>query len=183
MMKRLQYIGPTALRYTLVARLLHWAIALLILINIPLGLLREAMLDAYPATMQIHKSLGVTILFLAFLRVMWRFTHRPPALPTSMEPLSKSAANHVHLTLYTLMLSIPLAGWIATSAGKYPLSWFWLIDLPKFAVMKGSWTAIAAKFSHEWLSYALIALIALHLLAAMRHHFILKDQVLRRMIG
>lgn len=167
-------------RYTVVARALHWIMAALIIANLVLGFTHEALPRDW-GVMPLHKSIGLTVLALTVCRIVWRLTHRPPFLPKEMPGWEKSAAHVTHLAFYALMLVVPLSGWIMTSAGSRPLTWFALFDVPKFAVgREDAFTGLAHE-AHELLPWLWSALLLLHIGAALRHHLVLKDDVLRRM--
>ncbi|BAI98205.1 cytochrome b [Sphingobium sp. TA15] len=168
-------------RYGNVARALHWIMAILILFNLFLGFAHDALPRDWKV-MPVHKSIGLTVLALAVARILWRFTRRAPALPAGMPAWERGAAHATHFAFYAFMLVLPLTGWIMISAGDRPLNWFFLFDVPKFAVAKGDAIVGISGEAHEILGFAWAALLVLHGLAAMRHHFILKDGVLRRMI-
>jgi cytochrome b561 len=168
--------------YGRVARALHWSIAVLVIANIALGLFHDGLGNLFPA-MPIHKAIGVTVLALTLVRIGWRLGHAPPPLPAAMPRWEKRAARTTHLAFYALLLVLPLSGWVMSSAGKYPLTWFWLFDIPKFAVTKGDAAVGLSRSAHEALGLAFAALAALHVAAALRHHFVLEDRVLRRMLG
>lgn len=169
-------------RYTGIARLLHWIIALLILLNLFLGFFRGALPKDMMA-MPIHKSVGLTVLALTIIRIVWRLTHRPPPLPEAMPRWERLSASAVHLAFYALMLVLPLTGWIISSASDRPLNWFFLFDVPKLGVEKGDAIYGTAHGAHELLPWLWGVLILLHVGAALRHHFVLKDNVLRRMLA
>lgn len=169
-------------RYSLVARTLHWIMATLILFNLWLGLAHESLPRDWQV-MPVHKSVGLTVLALAILRLGWRLTHRQTPLPEGLPAWERLAAKVTHYTFYTFMLLVPLTGWIMSSAGKWPLNWFFLFDVPKFAVTKDDAIVGFSAEAHEIFAFAWIALLVLHVAAALRHHFILKDDVLRRMLG
>lgn len=169
-------------RYSIVARVLHWAIALLILFNLWLGFAHDTLPKDWQV-MPVHKSVGLTVLALTLVRVLWRFLHPAPALPASMPQWERRAAQATHVAFYALMILIPLTGWIMTSAGTRPLSWFFLFDVPKFAVTKGDALVGLSAETHEIGAFLWAALILLHVLAALRHHFILKDGLMRRMLA
>lgn len=173
-------IDPTE-RYNHVARALHWIIAVLIIGNLAGGLLHEAIKDTVNL-IPIHKASGMTVLALSLVRVAWRFTWRAPAYPPGMSALQSTAARATHLVFYGLMLAMPMSGWIMASAGKYPLSWFGLIDLPKLPVTRDDPLYGIAREAHEVLGWLFLALAVLHIAAALRHHFMLRDSVLRRML-
>lgn len=168
-------------RYSLVARTLHWIMAILILFNLWLGIAHDSLPKNWQV-MPVHKSVGLTVLALAAARLIWRLTHRPTPLPDALPAWERGAAKATHYAFYVFMLLVPLSGWIMTSAGSRPLSWFFLFDVPKFAVSKGDAIVGISGETHEILGYLWIALLILHVAAALRHHFILKDGVLRRML-
>ena len=170
-------------RYTRLAITFHWAIAILVLINIPLGFLHDVIEKAtgYSA-MWIHKSIGITVLVLSVGRVGWRLAHRPPPLPGHLSRWEAAAAGVTHTTFYVLLLALPLTGWIRSSAGSYPLTWFGLVDIAKLPVEKGSSLAMGGATAHDLLSWLMAALVALHLAAVLRHRLVLGDAVLARML-
>lgn len=170
-------------QYSRVARILHWIIALCVIGGLTLGLLHDPLEDVFPAAMWLHKSLGLTVLGLTVVRLSWRLTHRPPALPAEMPGWERSLAHLTHISFYALMLILPMSGWIFSSAGEYPLNWFGLFDVPKFGVTKQDPITGIAHEAHELLGFLMLGLVVLHVAAALRHHFILKDRVLARMLG
>ena len=169
-------------RYSLVARTLHWIMAILILFNLALGLAQESLPRDWQA-IPVHQSVGLTVLALAVLRLGWRLTHRQTPLPEGLPAWERLAAKVTHYTFYAFMLLVPLTGWIMSSAGKWPLHWFFLFDVPKFTVTKDDAIVGFSAEAHEIFAFAWIALLVLHVAAALRHHFILKDDVMRRMLG
>ncbi|MBT0669847.1 cytochrome b [Novosphingobium profundi] len=171
----------TNAKYNAGARTLHWLIAILIIANIAGGLLHEP-LEKVVSLMPAHKAIGMTILVLSLVRLGWRLTWTAPAYPATMTPLEVLAAKLVHVVLYLFMLAMPVTGWIMASAGKYPLSWFGLFDMPKLPVAKDSVLAGIGHEMHEVGGYLLIALVLGHVLAALRHHFLVRDDILRRML-
>ncbi len=171
----------TTHKYNAGARALHWLIALLIIMNLASGLLHEP-LEKVVELMPVHKAIGMSVLVLSLVRLGWRMAWTAPAYPASMTGLEVLAAKLVHLALYVFMIAMPLTGWIMSSAGKWPLSWFGLFDLPKLPVTKDSALAGIAHEGHELGGYLLLALVLGHVLAALRHHYLLKDDILRRML-
>ena len=166
--------------YSRVARWLHWIMALLIVGNLIGGFVH----DANPQLiMPLHKSTGLLVLALAFFRLGWRFAHPVPPYPATMAAWEKLAASVTHFLLYAFMILIPLSGWIMSSAGDRPLDFYGLFAIPKFAVTREDAIVSASGAGHELLAFAMIALLLLHVAAALRHHFVLKDGVLRRMLG
>jgi cytochrome b561 len=168
-------------RYSRVAIWLHWTIALLVIVNLTIGLLHESLLKG---TIPLHKSIGMTVLLLSLVRLGWRLTHRPPALPASVKGWEKGLAHAAHWTLYALMILIPLSGWIFTSASpkRHPLSFFGLFDLPFFPVSQDKATSHAWADRHELMAYLMIALLLIHIGAALKHRFFDRDRTLDRMM-
>ena len=166
-------------RYTNVAIILHWLIALLLIANLTFGLGHDWLKDARGMDiLPVHKSIGLTILVLSVLRLMWRLGHRPPPLPAEMGVFTRRLARTVHGLFYVVIIVMPLSGWVMSSAGQRALSWFGLFDVPKFAVEKGSIAAGVSHETHELLAWFIIALIVLHVAAALYHHFLRRDAVL-----
>ena len=168
------------LHYNRVARVLHWTIGLLIIVNLALGVFHESLPRDIPV-IPVHKSIGFVVLLLALVRLAWRLSHPAPPLPVAMPGWERFSAHALHWIFYALMIVLPMTGWIFSSAGKYPLQFFWLFDIPKLAVEKGSALAEGTHNAHVVLGYAWIALLVLHVGAALRHQFILKDGVMARM--
>jgi len=169
-------------RYNRVARLLHWTIALLVIANILIGIFHDGMGKLFPA-MPIHKAIGITVLALTLVRIGWRLTHRPPPLPVEMPGWEKGAAHLTHFIFYALLLVMPITGWVMSSANARPLTWFWLFDIPKFGLGKEDAVVGISRNLHEPLGLLFGALVVIHIAAALRHHFLLRDGVLRRMLG
>ena len=173
--------GEQLVRYNTVARTFHAVIAAMVIFNLLTGIFGEAIEDIwqpFPA----HKATGILILLLSLGRLAWRFTWTMPDWPSTMGNLQRTVARLTHGVLYALMLSVRLTGWIFSSAGKYPLTIYGLFDWPKLAVTKGSALAEAAHEGHEVLGFLMAGLVVLHVAAALHHHFVVKDNILRRML-
>ncbi len=171
-----------AVAYTPVAKGLHWLMALLILGLLALGLYM-ADLPLSPQKLELyswHKWAGVTVFVLVWLRLAWRVTHRPPALPEGMSPLMRLAAHAGHVALYGLMVVIPLSGWLMSSAKGFQTVWFGVLPIPDL-IGKDKALGDLLKEVHEALNWLLMLTLAGHVLAALWHHFVLKDDTLRRM--
>ncbi len=169
--------------YTRTAIILHWLIALLILVAFPVGLYMVGM-KLSPAKLQIyswHKWTGVTVLMLVVLRLIWRATHRPPALPGSLGRFEALAAHGAHGLLYLLMIAVPMAGWLFSSAKGFPVVWFGVLQLPDL-VGKNTALADLLREAHEILAWSLIVVVVAHAAAAIKHHFVARDAVLTRML-
>lgn len=173
--------GTGAERYNRVARTLHWVMAALIIGNIAGGLLHDSVKDTVNL-IPLHKSIGLTVLVLTIVRIGWRFNWQAPPYPPALEVWQIAAAKGVQGAFYALMLAMPLTGWVMASAGQYPLTWFGLFDVPKFDVARESALYLASRQGHEVLGYLFAGLAVLHIAAALRHHLILKDRVLERML-
>ena len=173
--------------------LLHWLVALLIAANLALVWTVDRFPDAMVRpVIDTHKSIGITVLGLVLLRVLWRLTHRPPPLPRSYPRLERIGAHTAHLLLYGLILGMPISGWIHDSAFKdaaaHPLRLFGLVPWPRIAPIMALDPATKEQVHAFWfqvhatLAYALYALVALHVLGALKHQFIDKEPELDRML-
>lgn len=170
-------------RYSSVAIVLHWLIALLIIGALAVGIYM-ADLRTSPEKIKLityHKWTGVTILGLVALRILWRLGHRPPTLPLHMSRIEIAAAHLGHFVLYILMIATPIIGWLMSSAHGRSVNWFNIIQLPDL-VAKNHDLAEILEEAHEILAYTLLALVVVHVLAALKHHFMDKDGLLGRMI-
>jgi cytochrome b561 len=174
-------------RYSPVAMALHWLLALGILGLFAVGLYM-ADLPFSPWRLKLynwHKWAGVTILALSALRLLWRFTHRPPALPEkvlrSMPSWQTRAYHATHHLLYVLFFAVPLIGWAYSSAAGFPIVWFGQLQLPDL-LSKNKEIADLIKPVHGYAAWALVALASLHMAAALKHHFIDRDGLLNRML-
>jgi cytochrome b561 len=178
----MQSRNPPA-RYTAVAQALHWLIAALIVTQFTLAYLADDLpIGAHKlALLARHKSFGMTVLMLAILRLLWRLGHAPPPLPSGMRPLERRLARGTHVAFYVLLFAMPLTGWLMSSAKKYSVSWFGLFTWPNL-IGKNETAFKLLLVTHETLSFVLLAIAVLHILAAFKHHFWNKDDVLLRML-
>lgn len=175
--------GPhsKAAAYTLPAIALHWLLALALVGSFGVGLYMTN-LPFSPARLKLynwHKWAGVTILTLSAIRLLWRLTHRPPPAP-AMPAWQARASKAVHGLLYGLFFAVPLAGWAYSSAAGFPVVVFGVLPLPDW-VAPNRELAEALKPLHANLAWALALLALLHVLAALKHHFIDRDDLLTRM--
>ena len=169
--------------YTPAAIGLHWLMALGLAATLGLGFYMHD-LPLSPGKLQLyswHKWAGVTLFLLAVLRLAWRLTHRPPELPQAMPVLLKQAAHAMHWLLYGLMLAIPLSGWLMSSAKGFTTVWFGVLPLPDL-VGKDPDLGNRLQSLHMVLNFTLLALVAGHAAAALKHHFIDRDGVLASML-
>ena len=168
-------------RYHAVARFLHWAMAGLILVVFVLGLVVDVFPRSFePVIVETHKDLGVTILLLLALRVLWRLVRKPPPYRTALGALSEKLSGLGHLTLYVMMVAVPVTGLLFLFWRGQGLDFGFVSIASPFAADRP--TARILKEVHELAAYALIAFSAFHAVAALWHHFALKDGVLERML-
>ena len=169
-------------RYTGFAILLHWVMALLILVTWSIAIVVSDMplSPARIAGFSWHKWLGTTVFFLVLVRIVWRATHRVPKLNVTMPAWQERAMQITHLALYFLMLVIPLIGWLMSSAKGYTVNYFGFFDLPDL-LEKDKALGHLLKEVHEVLANGLMVLVGLHVLAALKHQWIDKDSLLSRM--
>jgi cytochrome b561 len=166
----------------LVARLLHWGMALLVLVQIGLGIaavewrLSPVKIDLFVW----HKSLGVLLGILVLCRLMWRGVNPTPGLPSGMAPWQRRASRSSHILLYVCLLGLPLSGWVIQSASDVPFKIFWLFPLPDL-VESSKAVADAGKRVHGFFMVMLLAVLIIHIAAALHHHWIKRDSVLVRM--
>ncbi len=178
--------------YTKVAIALHWVIAAMILGQIAGGVYMSGLplstqkFELYQA----HKSFGITVLFLSLTRLGWRLTHPSPPLPEGMTAWERRLARVSHIGFYALMIGVPIGGWAVVSASpladSVPTKLFGVIPWPHMPFFGGVedrtslYETIAGM--HELFAFATLGLMGLHVGAALKHHFIAKDDVLVRMI-
>ncbi|KIM00002.1 Cytochrome B561 [Paramagnetospirillum magnetotacticum MS-1] len=172
-------------RYDGVAMGLHWLMAAAIIVLLVLGFVMIGQRPGSPEQFklyQLHKSVGVLVFGLAVLRLGWRLGHRPPPLPDTMGKAERLVAHAGHWALYGLMLGLPLAGWVVVSTSPYniPTVIFGMVGLPHLPLPRDLNTL--AKGTHLVGAWVLIATLVGHVTAALRHHFVLRDQVLARML-
>lgn len=167
--------------YTPVAKGLHWLMAVLILGTLVLGLYMTG-LPLSPQKLQLyswHKWAGVTIFLLVWFRLAWRVTHRPPSPPETLSPRMRRVAHAGHALLYGLMIAIPLSGWLMSSAKGFQTVWFGVLPIPDLIGRDGELGDLLQTV-HKVLTVALMLTLAGHIAAALWHHFVLKDDTLRR---
>lgn len=172
----------TTSEYTVTARFLHWLVAGLIVVQVILAKLAENT-DSQVRELALlanHKSVGITILALATVRIVWRLLHRPPPLPAQMPRWQVTASHISHWSLYLLLFLVPVTGWLMSSASAYSVSWFNLFQLPDFVAPNPDLKDILEE-THELLAKILIVIASLHVLAALKHAIVDKDGVFSRM--
>lgn len=193
----------TTTRYTKTAVILHWLIAIAIFSMFALGWFMEGLPKegakqmaydvfnfgiytwqladaATPRTFyfNLHKSIGVTILGLIIIRVLWRVTHKPPALLSSYKVWERKLATGVHHLLYLLMIALPVSGVIMATYSKYGIKWF---GYPLIKGLDNNAARESFKEIHELIGIVILVMLILHIAGALKHHFVDKDDTLKRM--
>ena len=171
--------------YGAVAVALHWLMAAVLVALLAMGLYIVSLPDVGFDTRKIvlilyHKQLGLVALALAALRLAWRVGSALPSLAGTLPDWQKVIARFVHLCFYGLMFALPVTGWLMSSAAGIPVSLFGLLDLPDLVPYSDYWFQAFIEI-HKLLGYALIACIVIHAGAALRHHFVFKDETLKKM--
>lgn len=179
-------------RYARPAIVLHWLVAVLMIVNVILALSVDSLPDRWTRPLiDTHKSFGITVLGLALLRLLWRLSHPAPPLPSAYPRWEHLVSRLAHGLLYLLMFALPLSGWMHDSARKdaatHPMKLFGLVPWPRI----GWITAIGPERKeylhglfgawHTGLAYGLYVLFALHLVAALKHQFVDREAELQRM--
>jgi len=165
-------------------RILHWSMAVLMLLQAVGGWIGHE-LDRSPLKVDVltaHKSLGITLLFLVMIRLALRLGHAPPPPPEGSGRWEIRAAHLSHFALYLLMIALPLSGWLTASTSIVPWKLWWVIPWPSIAPVDEHLHDIAGEL-HEALVWWLVAIIAVHIAAALWHHLVRRDNVLLRMLG
>lgn len=171
------------------AIILHWLIAAIVVANLGGGLSAEWFFD-HPdparvaqgnAVMALHKSLGLLVILLTLGHIGWRIGHRPPPWPAHMTPLERRLAGAVHFLFYVLLLALPLTGWAMMSTGKtiVPTAVFGWFAVPPLPVPQALGDAFQT--GHHRLGWVMMALLAVHVLAALKHRIFDREPVLARM--
>lgn len=170
-------------RYTSTAISLHWLMAAGLIGTFTLGVYMHE-LPFSPGKLQLyswHKWAGVTLFLLALVRLAWRAGHPPPALPADMPALLRRAAGLLHGALYLLMLAIPLSGWLMSSAKGVSTVWLGVLPLPDL-VGKDKDLGDRLADLHETLNLTLLTLVVAHVVAALKHRLVDRDDIMARML-
>jgi cytochrome b561 len=173
-------------RYGMVAICVHWLMAVVLITLVGSGLYMVSLPDAGFDKTKIqlilfHKQLGVLALGAVALRFVWRLGNALPSLVETLAEWQKVSARFVHLSFYVLMFALPMSGWVMSSAAAIPVSVFGLFTLPDLVSPDEHLFRVLIDI-HRWLGYALIACLCVHVGAAVRHHVVLKDDTLRKML-
>lgn len=171
------------LAYTRTAITLHWLIALLVFVTFPVGVVMHEMALSPDKLRMLsyHKWLGVTVLILVVVRLAWRANHAPAPLIASIPQWQRLAAQGVHVLLYALLFAIPLSGWLMSSAKGFQTVYLGVLPLPDL-LAKDKVLGDALSALHQALNITLLALLVIHIAAALKHQFVDRDGTLARMI-
>jgi cytochrome b561 len=170
-------------RYTRTAISLHWLVALGLIGTFALGFYMLG-LPISPTKLKLfswHKWAGVTLFLLVLVRLAWRLTHPAPPLPTTIPAALRLTSHMMHWLLYALMIAIPLSGWLMGSAKGFQTVWFGLLPLPDL-LAKDAALGDRLKDVHEALNFTFLGLVIVHTGAALKHHFIDRNDVLTRIL-
>ncbi len=163
---------------------LHWLIALLMVCGFYLGWIMTDIPGITPTKLKYfswHKWIGVTVFALAVIRVLWRVRHKAPSMPRRISAWQRGVAHLVHFLLYALMIMIPMSGYLYSSAAGIQVVYLGIVPLPTI-IGPNPALKVALGFVHIYLNYTLLALAAMHLMAALKHQFVDHDGLLARMI-
>jgi cytochrome b561 len=170
--------------YTKVAILMHWVMAVFILLNLSVGFFMETFANPSPQRSNVlfyHASIGIVIFTLAVFRLGWRLTHQPPPLPQSISKPQQTAAHSLHWVLYLLILVQPISGYVHRMAGAHLVSFFGLFNLPVL-IGKNEPLRLLTDAIHDSGGIIIAILVAGHIGVALKHRFIDRDAVMQRMI-
>ncbi len=162
-------------------RFLHALISVLIIFQLLLGLCMGYMSKSWAnVAYTLHKSTGIVILFVAIIFVLWRWMNPRPSWPDSMKRWERYSAHAVHTMLYWLLILMPLTGWAMSTAAGHPPNFFWLFQFSMPLIPHDKALASACSWLHVIFAWWITALLVVHVLAALKHHFIDKDNILKR---
>lgn len=186
------------MRYGSVSQVLHWTIAALVFVQLAMG--KAGLVEAeHPKTAAFmwHGSLGIIILVLALARIVWILISRPPGFPQTMSRIGRISARTLHVSLYVLLVALPLSGWLAASSAGSSVNFFDVATVPAWRdstvrqaqpqmratpQANGEEAEDGAEEVHELLGDALLILVTVHILAALKHQFVDRDRLIQRML-
>ncbi len=166
-----------------IARSFHWLIAVLVFGQLVIGKVADEMALS-PQKLDLfvwHKSIGVSILLLALLRLLWCVGNAPPAPPPGIPRWETLFARIGHTLLYVLLFAVPISGWWISDSSRIPFKAFWIMPVPDWLPTDRAIQELAEDV-HGMLIIALLTVLAIHIAAALRHHFVLRNDTLRRML-
>ena len=169
--------------YGSIAKLLHWLVAFSVIGMIIIGFsLHRIPRPQRYTIIQLHKSIGFTLLIIMAIRLIWRFISPPPPLPSSIPGWQRISAKISHALLYLTTFVMTISGWLMSSFFGYPINWFFLFKIPLPVTARDRALGIIFSDIHHITAWAFSILIVIHTLAALKHHLIDKDNVLKRML-
>lgn len=175
-------IRNTSTSFGIITKLFHWTMFVLFLVMLPLGYIMEELVNSnFKLTLfDFHKSTGLILFSLITLRLIWRYLNVQPKLSASLPAWQHVAAKWNIIILYLLMFAMPMSGFLTSTLGGHNITFYGLFTITPYAQSK----ALSELFAviHKYLSFIMIAAISLHVIAALYHHFYLRDAVLRRMV-
>lgn len=177
-------IKNTAERYGIISKMFHWSLALLVLIQFYLIIQVKFLPENSPTAGfligGLHKPIGILVFLLAILSYFWRAINIKPSYPGRMTALEKTAATLAHNLLYLCLIVMPLTGLVMSVAAGRPPNFFGLFQVPQFLAENKS---LSDNFflMHRYIGYLFMIIISIHVLAALKHHFLNKDNILKRM--
>lgn len=184
--KQLNIMKNNSEYYTRTAQVLHWLMAIIFIVAWIIGFYSGNFLSYdvdgsfKGSVITLHKNIATTIIFLVMIRIFWRYTHPAPELPNTMSPIMKRFAHLGYLALYFMLLALPITGCLFSWSAGHPAPVLYLFNLPTLVAENPAITAIV-KPLHVYISWAAGLLLAGHILAALKHHFVDKDNVLNSM--
>lgn len=170
--------------YGVIAKLFHWVLAVFVLGMISVGVSFNYLSASNFKTqlIQVHKSLGVTILCLMILRLWWRLINPQPRLPQNTPTWERLAMHSVHWLLYLTVIAMPLSGMIMSQAAGYAVQFWWFFSIKLPWVLPSKALASDMFVAHKILAWTITTLVVIHTLAALKHHYLNKDTILKRMM-
>ena len=177
----MNYLSPPE-RYSGISKTLHWLIALLAFAQLAMGKFFEVEADEADGFFGWHTALGLLVLALMLVRLGWRLTHTVPGLPRNTPGWQQIVARAMHIAFYALLIALPLSGWMMTSVEGDADSFFGWFGVPPLPVPGGEASEDLIEETHEVLGNVLLVLAGIHVLAGLKHHYIDRDDVLRRMM-
>ncbi len=166
-----------------VAKAFHWTIFFLFLFQFVIAIVMNGVktADYYPASLFVaHKSMGVTLFFLAVARLIWRKMNPLPAWPDSMSEFEKKAFHFLEIGLYTVMFAMPISGYVYSLAGGHGFKFFWLFEMPDL-FGKNAFLHEVGKYFHRVMAFIIVGLVASHVSLILRRHFDSKERFIERM--
>jgi cytochrome b561 len=176
---------PVSLTYSFALRVLHWLSALCMFVVIPIAWYMTTMDRHDPSHggwVNLHKSIGLTILLLTLIRVVTRLSGNAPPLPKTIPSFEQKLAHIGHGLLYVILFAMPITGYINSYGGGHPVNMFWLFQVPSVVPQDKALGHLGARL-HYWLAYLTYALIAGHVLAVVYHQLVQRVDILGRMTG